>query len=171
VFRPFLRGHIFQDPMGLLYECADVATHRFHHANPVGVDRGSMNGLALPSSLGLQLLGAGLRDAALGVSDAWNHDVLLRAIHRCGLECPSRAWLYPARSPQQAHRGDCGTDYGIWLTGDATLFSVIYADCGDAGYDQTMPQRTATAAAAARVLTLSLVKRFATWVWTVRVPM
>jgi transcriptional regulator with XRE-family HTH domain len=32
---------------------------------------------------------------------------------------------------RQAHRGDCGTDYGIWLAADAMLLSVISADYGE----------------------------------------
>jgi hypothetical protein len=153
-----------------LHEHGDATLQRLRNSPSVFLSA-ARAGQTLPLGLHVQLPVAQLLDAALGVRDTWNHGVLLRAIDQFDLQRPSRAWLYPLLPSRHAHRGDCGTDYGIWLTGDATLLSVISADCGDAGYDQTMPQRTATAAAAARVLTLSLVKRFATWVWTVRVPM
>jgi hypothetical protein len=62
-------------------------------------------------------------------------------------------------------------NYGICRIGGAKLLSVISADYGAVACDQTMPRRTATAAASARALTPSLAKRLATWVCTVRVPM
>ena len=100
VFRPLLPGHNVQDPTGVLRECADVAMHGLYETNPAGVDRGNLSGPALPCCFSMKLPVAKLRDAALGLCDAWNHDVLLRAVHRCGFQRPSRAWFYPALPPR-----------------------------------------------------------------------
>jgi hypothetical protein len=76
VFRSLLRAHTCQDSAGPLHERTDMATHRLHDASPVGGDGSGVSGLALPFGLSMQLSVAELRDAALGVRDAWNHGVL-----------------------------------------------------------------------------------------------
>jgi hypothetical protein len=57
---------------------------RRHDANPASRDGGSGVSAALPVNLRKLLSVAELRDATLGVGDAWNHDVLLCAIARLG---------------------------------------------------------------------------------------
>src|SRR5918998_2619848 len=96
-----------QEVMAPLHEHGNATLQRLRNSPPIflGPSRG---GETLPFSPSMQLPVAQLLDAALGVRDAWNHGVLLRAIDPCDLQRPSRAWLYPALSPQQAHRGVCG---------------------------------------------------------------
>ena len=76
MFRRLRRAHTCQDPAGPPHERTDVALDRLHDANPAGGDGSGVSGSALPFGLGMQRSVADLRDAALGVRDAWNHGVL-----------------------------------------------------------------------------------------------
>ncbi len=77
-----------QEVTAPLHETGKATLQRLRNATPnfLGAGRGSQT---LPRGLSVQLSVAQLRDAALGVSDARNHGVLLRAIDRCGLQRPS----------------------------------------------------------------------------------
>jgi hypothetical protein len=87
--RCLLGAHILQEVTELHHDRTDVALDRLRDANPAGRDGSSGGGSALPVSLSMQLSVADLRDAALGVRDAWNHGVLLRACAYVDLQRPS----------------------------------------------------------------------------------
>ena len=69
-------AQVVQEVTAPLHEHGDATLQRLRNSTPIflGAGRG---GQTLPFGLHVQLPVAQLLDAALGVSDAWNHGVLL----------------------------------------------------------------------------------------------
>jgi hypothetical protein len=115
VFRSLLRAHTCQDSAGPLHERTDMATHRLHDASPVGGDGSGVSGLALPFGLSMQLSVAELRDAALGVRDAWNHGVLpfRSPVSICGALVEHGSILRVRRGEHIVEIAECITEFGL----------------------------------------------------------
>ena len=82
MFRCLLRAHSLKELTDLRREHTDMALQRLCNFTWILMSAGR-GGATLPFRLSVQLPIAELCNAALGLRDAWNHDVLLRTIHRC----------------------------------------------------------------------------------------
>jgi hypothetical protein len=92
-----------------------MTMHHLHEANPAGVNRGSVGGLALPVGLSMQRSVAELRDAALGVRDAWNHGVLpfRLPVSICGALVEHGSILRVRRGEHIVEIAECITEFGL----------------------------------------------------------